>query len=160
MRNPKERCCKFFRHSNPLTQTLTQMVNSRGGIVRRLVTTLGLCLASCFCQLDFVEVVSSAFGSISGSFNSDPCIRINAVLSCQQLTEVCKRREPKRAFYCSNSIIIFRKRTLLHTFGLLYAALLNQEYAFSLGFAAYLVSVVAPNARHVPGVVTILCRFT
>ena len=47
------------------------------------------------------------------------------------------------------------KRTLLHTFGPSYAALLNQEYAFSLYFAAYLVAVVAPNAGHVPGVVTI-----
>ena len=33
---------------------LTHMVNSRGGISR----TLGLCLAGCFCQLDFVEVAS------------------------------------------------------------------------------------------------------
>ena len=47
------------------------------------------------------------------------------------------------------------KRTL---FGPSYAALLNQEYALSLGFAAYLdsvVTVVAPNAGHVQGVVTL-----
>ena len=50
------------------------MVNSRGGIVR----TLGLCLADCFCQLDFVEVASPGapgifrvglgFSDVAGNF--------------------------------------------------------------------------------------------
>ena len=35
----------------------------------------------------FPEGMPSTCGSISGSFNSDACILINAVLSCQQLTE-------------------------------------------------------------------------
>ena len=38
------------------------------------------------------------------------------------------------------------------TFGPSCAALFNEEYAFSLGFAAILLSLEAPNAGHVTGV--------
>ena len=81
-----------------------------------------------------------------------------AVLSCQQL-KFRKRRAPKRAFRRGFSVIVSCLRTLLHTFGPSYAALFNEEYAFSLGFAAILLSLEAPNAGHVPGVATYLCPF-
>ena len=76
-----------------------------------------------------------------------------AVLSCQQL------KFRKRAKTCVSlwfQFIVSCLRTLLHTFGPSYAALFNEEYAFSLGFSAILLSLEAPNAGHVPGVVTYL----
>ena len=55
-------------------------------------------------------------------------------------------------FYHGGSVIIAWKRTLLQTVGPYYAAVLNQENAFSLGFATFLVAAVPPNTGHVPTV--------
>ena len=51
-----------------------------------------------------VKQMPSACGSISGSFNSDACIRMHTKhwQSLAQLPKFRKRREPKRACYCSN----------------------------------------------------------
>ena len=76
---------------------LTHMVNSRGGIVG----TLGLCLAGCFCQLDFVEVASlgapGIFRGLSIPTHAYRCVQSTgkAVLNCQQLTEVSQTPKAK-----------------------------------------------------------------
>ena len=59
----------------------------------------------------------------------------------------------KHAFYYGGSVIISWRRTLLQTVGPYYATVLNQENAFSLGFATFLVAAVPPNTGHVPSAV-------